>query len=76
MTWQQLTSDTATHATGMESTQDASMSPEERTRRFGIECVGLYGDGVVFKAGTWKPGGEYIQKLTVSTNRRRIEHTE
>ena len=32
--------------------------------------VGAYGpspsgDGILFKAGTWKPGGEYIQKLIV-----------
>lgn len=41
------------------------MDPSERIKRYGIECVGPNGDGIVFAAGKWKPGGEYIQKLIV-----------
>jgi cilia- and flagella-associated protein 65 len=41
------------------------MDPNERMKRFGIECVGPYGDGILFAASTWKPGGEYVQKLIV-----------
>lgn len=41
------------------------LSPLDRIKRFGIECVGPEGDGIVFRAGHWKPGGEYIQKLIV-----------
>lgn len=41
------------------------MDPQERIKRFGIECTGPVGDGILFKAGTWRPGGEYIQKLVV-----------
>ena len=37
----------------------------ERVMRFGVECSSHSGDGILFKAGTWQPGGEYIQKLTV-----------
>lgn len=41
--------------------------PEERKRRFGIECIGPYSkiDGISFLAGKWRPGGEYIHKLIV-----------
>jgi hypothetical protein len=41
------------------------MDPDERIKRFGIECVGPYGDGILFAASTWKPGGEYVQKLAL-----------
>lgn len=41
------------------------LDPAERVKRFGIECTGPAGDGITFSAGDWKPGGEYIQKLTV-----------
>ena len=41
------------------------MDPNERIKRFGIECVGPQGDGICFAAGQWKPGGEYVQKLIV-----------
>jgi hypothetical protein len=41
------------------------MDRDERARRFGIECIGPSGDGIFFKAGTWRPGGEYIQKLII-----------
>ena len=41
------------------------LDPAERVKRFGIECTGPQGDGITFCAGDWKPGGEYIQKLTV-----------
>ena len=37
----------------------------ERMRRFGLECMGPVGDGIIFKAGHWRPGGEYVQKLIV-----------
>lgn len=42
-----------------------TMDRDERVRRFGIECIGPSGDGIFFKAGTWRPGGEYIQKLII-----------
>ena len=38
---------------------------DERIKRFGIECVGPLGDGISFLAGQWRPGGEYVQKLTI-----------
>ncbi len=41
------------------------ISQSERRKRFGIDCLGPAGDGILFKAGTWKPGGEYVQKLIV-----------
>lgn len=41
------------------------MDPSERIKRYGIECVGPYGDGILFAASEWKPGGEYVQKLIV-----------
>lgn len=41
------------------------ISQKERIKRFGIECIGPAGDGILFKAGTWRPGGEYTQKLIV-----------
>lgn len=41
------------------------LDPGERVKRFGVECTGPVGDGITFCAGDWKPGGEYIQKLTV-----------
>jgi hypothetical protein len=41
------------------------MSAFEREKRFGVECKGPAGDGVLFRAGTWKTGGEYVQKLVV-----------
>ena len=40
----------------------------ERIRRFGLECIGPHQatvDGIIFKAGHWQPGGEYVQKLIV-----------
>jgi cilia- and flagella-associated protein 65 len=43
------------------------LEPKERIKRYGIECLSLesHGDGITFLAGTWRPGGEYIQKLRV-----------
>lgn len=41
------------------------MEPSERIKRYGIECIGPKGDGIVFGAGEWKTGGEYVQKLIV-----------
>eukprot|EP01036_Dinobryon_divergens_P040146 gene40146-53040_t len=41
------------------------IDPAERIKRFGIDCVGPLGDGITFRAGHWRPGGEYVQKLTV-----------
>ena len=49
----------------------------ERVRRFGIECTGSSGDGIYFKAGQWRPGGEYIQKLlikNVSTSVKKLKY--
>ncbi len=37
----------------------------ERTKKYGIECLGPKGDGIAFLAGQWRPGGEYVQKLIV-----------
>ena len=37
----------------------------ERIKKYGVECLGPAGDGILFKAGTWIPGGEYVQKLVV-----------
>ena len=37
----------------------------ERTKKYGIECLGPKGDGIIFLAGQWRPGGEYVQKLIV-----------
>lgn len=48
-----------------EWTNTGIMDPGERIKRFGIECVGPQGDGILFAAGHWKPGGEYVQKLIV-----------
>lgn len=42
-----------------------TMDRDERARRFGIECIGPSGDGIFFKAGTWRPRREYIQKLII-----------
>ena len=55
------------------------MSRDERVRRFGIECLGPdpAHDGIFFKAGTWRPGGEYIQKLiirNVSTSVKKLKY--
>ncbi len=41
------------------------LDPNERIKRFGLECIGPFGDGITFRAGEWKPGGEYIHKLIV-----------
>eukprot|EP00601_Ochromonadales_sp_CCMP2298_P000142 CAMPEP_0173186028 /NCGR_PEP_ID=MMETSP1141-20130122/9901_1 /TAXON_ID=483371 /ORGANISM="non described non described, Strain CCMP2298" /LENGTH=511 /DNA_ID=CAMNT_0014109659 /DNA_START=83 /DNA_END=1614 /DNA_ORIENTATION=- len=41
------------------------LTQEERIKRYGIECLGPSGDGILFKASTWRPGGEYIQKLLI-----------
>ena len=42
------------------------LSPVERAKRYGIECLGSNGvDGILFAAGHWRTGGEYIQKLTI-----------
>jgi hypothetical protein len=53
------------------------IQPAERVKRFGIECVGPAGDGILFRAGEWKPGGEYIQKLiirNVSTTVKKLKY--
>jgi hypothetical protein len=41
------------------------ISPIERRKRYGIEAKGPHGDGITFAAGHWKPGGEYIHKLSI-----------
>ena len=43
------------------------LSQDVRIKKFGVGAYGPSpsGDGILFKAGTWKPGGEYIQKLIV-----------
>jgi hypothetical protein len=41
------------------------MAPEDRNAVFGIDCSGPYGDGIIFKGGSWSPGGEYVQRLRI-----------
>jgi len=41
------------------------LTQEERVKTYGFECHGPSGEGILFKASTWRPGGEYIQKLVV-----------
>jgi len=36
-------------------------SRKDRIERFGIDC----GDGLLWKGGSWKPGGEYVKKLHI-----------
>ena len=53
------------------------LDPKERVRRYGLECLGPAGDGITFVAGTWRPGGEYIQKLVfrnVSTSVKKFKY--
>ena len=53
------------------------ISQSERIKRFGVDCLGPIGDGIFFKAGTWKPGGEYVQKLVVrnvSTSVKKLKY--
>ena len=53
------------------------LDQNERIKRFGIECLGPQGDGIFFKAGTWRPGGEYVQKLiirNVSTTVKKLKY--
>ena len=53
------------------------LGQSERIKRFGIECLGPAGDGILFRAGTWKPGGEYVQKLVVrnvSTSVKKLKY--
>lgn len=53
------------------------MNRDERVKRFGIECIGPSGDGIFFRAGTWQPGGEYVQKLiirNVSTTVKKLKY--
>ena len=42
------------------------ISPQERIKTYGIECTSSSGtDGILFRASTWLPGGEFIEKLTI-----------
>ncbi|CAM9254296.1 unnamed protein product, partial [Discosporangium mesarthrocarpum] len=41
------------------------VSRKDRVQICGIECVGPFGDGILFKGGEWSPGGEYVQRLRV-----------
>lgn len=53
------------------------LDPSDRIHKFGVECKGPAGDGIVFRAGTWRPGGEYIQKLivrNVSTSVKKLKY--
>jgi cilia- and flagella-associated protein 65 len=63
----------------MDDPIDTQILPQgERIKRFGVECLGPAGDGICFKAGTWKPGGEYVQKLfvrNVSTSVKKLKYT-
>lgn len=50
------------------------LSREERRKRFGIECIGSNNsDGILFRAGTWRPGGEYIKKLIIRNVSNKIK---
>ena len=49
------------------------MPRRERARKFGIDCV----DILDWKAGSWEPGGEYVQKLilkNVSTTTLKLKY--
>lgn len=55
------------------------LSQDVRIKKFGVGAYGPSptGDGIFFKAGTWKPGGEYIQKLivrNVSTTVKKLKY--
>ncbi len=50
------------------------MPQVERAKRFGIECVGPRGDGLLYAAGTWIPGGDYVQKLIVRNVSTEVKH--
>ena len=52
------------------------IDPKERIKRYGVECIGPAGDGITFVAGTWKPGGEYIQKLIVRNVSTAVKHVK
>ena len=49
------------------------LTQEERVKIYGIECSGPSGDGILFKASTWRPGGEYIQKLIVKNVSSKVQ---
>lgn len=49
------------------------LTQEERVKTYGIECHGPSGDGILFKASTWRPGGEYIQKLVVKNVSSKVQ---
>ena len=57
------------------------LDPLERMRRYGLEVLGPSQgaeDGIIFRAGMWKTGGEYTQKMivrNVSTNVRKFKYT-
>ena len=46
----------------------------ERAKRFGVECIGPRGDGLMYGAGTWIPGGDYVQKLIVRNVSTEVKH--
>ena len=53
------------------------MDRKERMRRYGVDCSGPYGDGIVYRGGEWEPGGEYVQKLkvkNVSTKMKKLKY--
>ena len=55
------------------------LDPTERIKRYGVEVLGpVTGvDGILFKAGTWSPGGEYLQRLVIrntSTTTKKIKY--
>lgn len=48
----------------------SKLKREERTARFGLDC----GDGVLFAAGTWGLGGEFVQRLSLQNVTGRSLH--
>jgi hypothetical protein len=82
--WQEETKMTHDDSTidldGMDLADDVEIHSQDiRIKKFGIGCYGPSptGDGIFFKAGTWKPGGEYIQKLivrNVSTTVKKLKY--
>lgn len=59
----------------MSSNEGVEIVPQvERAKRFGIECIGPRGDGLLYAAGTWKPGGDYVQKLIVRNVSTEVKH--
>ena len=63
----------------MASSSITFLDATERVKRYGVEVLGPVPgvDGILFKAGTWSPGGEYLQRLIIrntSTTTKKIKY--